>query len=792
MKRSLHWLLSATGSLAALAAGTTAQAQDQDAGTVATPAETSAPAATPEPQADDKGGVGDIIVTAQRRAQSINDVPISISAFSGDDLAARGVTDASDLGKLVTGFTFADSGFSAPVYTVRGVGFNDGSLAATSTVAVYLDEVPLPYPVMTRGALLDVQRLEVLKGPQGTLYGQNSTGGAVNYIPNSPTRDFAAGATLEFGRFDTIRAEAYVSGPLTSTLAARVSASTQLSDTWQKSLSRPGDTLGKTKRASGRVLLDWKPTDTLTATFNLNGWLDRSDTLAPQLHKKLYVRPAAVNTTPVLRDAPINPSTPRIADWTPGVDYDRNDQFYQASATIKWELNDYLNLNSITSYSDYKNQSNMNRSGVAALVFDTYTDGSIRSIYQELRLAGGSKPFSWIIGGNYHDDKIAENSLYNNFDATNAVVSGVRTRQYRIATKTDVNAWAVFANADWDFAPTLSLNAGARYSGEKQSLTGCVRDDGDGTLAAAFTGQINTTRARLGLAPIPAIAPGACITTDANLVPNLAQQVLDQENFSFRTALNWKPNRDVLVYGSISQGYKSGGFSSIVATAASQFAPSTQERLRAFEVGTKLTLLDGKAQLNAAAFYYLYKDKQLRGRRQDNVLGALPAQVNIPSSDVKGVEFDALIEVIDGWRLYGGATYLDTRIKRFVGFNLVNQLEDFAGSAFNYSPKWQTNVGTEYSIPINASAEAFAGGDLTYKSGTNAFFGNAPDYVLKGYTLVDLRAGVRDADGRWSVSIFGRNVGNTYYWTNVTKGNDAIARLPGMPATYGITLSGKF
>ncbi|NWK95969.1 TonB-dependent receptor [Sphingobium lactosutens] len=792
MKHSLHWLLCATGSLAALTVATAAQAQSQDAGTASTSAETSAQAATQEPPAEEASSVGDIVVTAQRRAQSINDVPISISAFSGNELAARGVTDASDLSKLVTGFTFADSGFSAPVYTVRGVGFNDGSLAATSTVAVYLDEVPLPYPVMTRGALLDVQRLEVLKGPQGTLYGQNSTGGAVNYIPNSPTRDFAAGGTLDFGRFDAVRAEAYVSGPLSSTLAARISASTQFSDAWQKSLTRPGDRLGKTRRASGRILLDWKPTDRLTATFNLNGWLDRSDTLAPQLYRKLYVRPAAINTTPVLRDAPINPSTPRVADWVPGVDYDRDDRFYQASATVKWELNDYLNVNSITSYSDYKNQANMNRSGVAALVFDTYTDGKIRSIYQELRLAGGSKPFSWIVGGNYRDDKVVENSLYNNYDATNAVVSGVRTRQYRIATKTNVNAWAVFANADWDFAPTLSLNAGARYSGEKQSLTGCVRDDGDGTLAAAFTGQINTTRARLGLAPIPAILPGACITADANLMPNLVHQEQDQKNFSFRTALNWKPNRDVLVYGSISQGYKSGGFSSIVATSASQFAPSTQERLQAFEIGTKLTLFDGKAQLNAAGFYYLYKDKQLRGRRQDNVLGALPAQVNIPKSEVKGLEFDALVQVTEGLRLYGGATYLDTKIKRFIGYNLVNQLEDFAGSPFNYSPKWQANVGGEYSIPVTASAEAFAGGDLTYRSKTNAFFGDAQDYLIKGYTLVDLRVGVRDQDGRWSASIYGRNVGNTYYWSNVTKGNDAIARLPGVPATYGVTLTGKF
>jgi len=791
MKSRTEKRLALSASIGALVVSTMASAQGA-------PTDAAAPqsAIAPTPAAStsdvDATTVGDIVVTAQRRSQSINDVPISISAFSGNELAARGVTDATDLGKLVTGFTFADSGFSAPVYTVRGVGFNDGSISATSTVAVYLDQVPLPYPVMTRGALLDVQRLEVLKGPQGTLYGQNSTGGAINYIPNGPTHDVTGAATIEYGRFDAVRTEAFVSGALTPNLLARIAVNTQSSGPWQKSLSRPGDTLGRARRGSGRLLAVWDPTENLTFTFNANGWLDRSDTLAPQLYKKVYARPGSVNLSPTLRDAALNPNDPRIADWVAGVDYDRHDSFYQGSTTIKWDLGDDLSLNSISSYSKYKNRSNLNRSGAPALVLDTYTDGRIRSAYQEIRLSGGKQPFSWIVGGNYRDDKVVENSLYNAADATNAIVQGIRTKQYLVATSIDVKAWAVFANADWDFAPKLSVNAGGRYSGEKQSLTGCVRDDGDGSLAAAFTRDINATRAGFGLGPVPAIPAGGCITTDANLMPALAFLSQNQKNFSFRTALNWKPTRNVLVYGSASQGYKSGGFSSIIATAASQFTPSVQEQLRAFELGTKLTLLGGRAQLNAAGFYYLYRDKQLRGRRQDSLLGARAAQVNIPRSDIKGAEFDALVQPYKGLRFYGGATYLDTRIKRFIGYNLFNALENFAGSPFNYSPKWQFNFGSEVSVPVSDRAEAFAGGDVTYRTKTNAFFGNAADYVIDGYALVDLRAGVRDPKGLWSATVYGRNVFNKYYWTNVTKANDAVTRYPGLPATYGITLSHKF
>ena len=181
-------------------------------------------AATPAPEpeaARPSGGVEEIIVTAQKREQNLSEVGMSISAMTGDQLAELGVTDASQLDKVVTGFNYSVTYYGTPILTIRGVGFQDTALASGPTVSVYLDEMPLQFAVMTQGAGLDLARVEALKGPQGTLFGQNATGGAINYIANKPSQEFEAGFDVSYGRFNTADITAFVSGPLTESLSAR-------------------------------------------------------------------------------------------------------------------------------------------------------------------------------------------------------------------------------------------------------------------------------------------------------------------------------------------------------------------------------------------------------------------------------------------------------------------------------------------------------------------------------------------------------------------------------------------
>src|SRR6202008_3637134 len=177
-----------------------------------------APAATAEPAPSAGIGLEEIIVTAQKRSEKIDDVPIAISAFGGETLNQLGVTDTRDLARLVPGFNANESGRGSTLFTMRGVGFADTTYTATNTVGTYIDEVNLPYSVMTRGANLDIQRVEVLKGPQGTLYGRNTTGGLINYIAKAPTDEFEAGTITSYGRFNTVESENYLSGPILDSL----------------------------------------------------------------------------------------------------------------------------------------------------------------------------------------------------------------------------------------------------------------------------------------------------------------------------------------------------------------------------------------------------------------------------------------------------------------------------------------------------------------------------------------------------------------------------------------------
>ncbi len=345
---------------------------------------------------------GDIVVTAQKRSQSINSVGMSVAAFKGDDLSKRGITRTADLDKVVPGFTFAESPTLTPVYSLRGIGFYDSSLASSPAVSVYVDQVPVPFPIMTEGAALDLERVEVLKGPQGTLFGQNSTGGAINYIAAKPTTHFEAGGDLSYERFGRLDASGFVSGPITDTLTARLALGVIQGGAWQESTTR-NDELGSDRQTTGRLLLDWKPTDRLKVEVNLNGFVDRSDSQAPQLIGLDLTNPSIAS--PALLTAPIVGSNDRKADWTPTAPNRMNEKYGQASARIDYKLTNTLTVTSLSSFSYINLRNYLDGDGTAVASIDTLNFGKISALNQELRLAGTTPKLDWIFAPNFKRDK---------------------------------------------------------------------------------------------------------------------------------------------------------------------------------------------------------------------------------------------------------------------------------------------------------------------------------------------------------------------------------------------------
>ncbi len=207
----------------------------------------------------------EIIVTAQKREQSLNEVPISLTVLGSEQLANRGLEKIDDLGLVVPGFSYTESRVGTPIYTLRGVGFNDIALAGRPTVSVYHDEAPVPFTIMTRGGFLDIERVEVLNGPQGTLFGNNATGGGINIVAKKPTEEFEAGVEVGYGNFNAINIAGFASGALSETVRVRLAGRYSSDDGFQRNF-RTGESMAAANLTTGRFLLDWTPSDRLSVS----------------------------------------------------------------------------------------------------------------------------------------------------------------------------------------------------------------------------------------------------------------------------------------------------------------------------------------------------------------------------------------------------------------------------------------------------------------------------------------------------------------------------------------------
>ncbi len=758
----------------------------------ATPTE-QAPATTAGPDS------GDIIVTAQKREQSVNKVGMSITAQTGDQLLQQGIRSVADLAKVVPGFTFQGAPGLAPIYSIRGIGFHDLSLASGPTVAVYSSEVPIPFGFETVGADFDIERVEVLKGPQGTLFGQNSTGGAVNYVMARPTRDVAAGLDVTYGRFATSEVSAFLSGPVSDTMRARVAVRSIQGSGWQQrygpvppGLVPAGTALGRQNQLAARFLLEWQPVEELTMTFNVNTRRDKSETQAPQI---VNYQPSSSNPlSPDVLNFPLPPRDNRAASWDPYIDYAQNNRWKEATARIDYDAG-FATFTSISALQRYKREAPAyDYDGTPYNVLRFSYFGDVDTFYQELRAAGdfGGRG-SWIAGANYERDETSD-TLFNIYPgATSRILFGLPNTGNRTDSTNKITTKAVYGNVEYPVLADLNIHAGLRYTKSDRDSSNCARDPGDGGLAAIFT-VLQRGLAGAGVKTTPVVNPGAggCVTLDANFLPGLFTGSLNEDNVSWRVGADWTVTPGTLVYANVSKGYKSGSFPLAPASTVTQYIPVTQEELLAYEIGFKSRVTSG-VQLNAAAFYYDYTNKQITGSFIDPIFGRLTRLVSIPESRVYGFEASAELRPVRGLTLTPGVSYVNSRILgNFVDFTPLATRIRLSGEPFPYAPRWQVTGAAEYKWSVLPEWNAFVGANAYHQSETYAAFGQLDPYRLKPYTLVDLRAGVESASGTYRLSVWGTNVFDTYYWTNANRNFDVNVRSAGQPARYGVTLSYRY
>lgn len=815
--------------------------------TIPVPHPISAPAASLPRTDPEENRIEGLIVTAQKREQSINEVPISISAFAGEDLQALGVADIRDIGILVPALSVNDSGQGTPIYTLRGVGFNETTYTATGTVGLYVDEVNLPYSVMSKGLSLDLERVEILKGPQGTLYGRNTTGGLINQIANKPTDHFEAGGTVSYGSFKTTDAEVFISGPFSDTVGARLAVrGINADEGWQYSNTRPNDTLGKVRKFAGRGALEWKPEPEFQFRFVLESWQDRSQPQAPQA---VGINPqngilGSAALSPRVKNYPFVPledADPRAADWNPERDWKRNDDFLSQALRADWDFTESTRLTTLLSHMRVEaNGSDDIQSGFDFYNLESSTTAFIDTSALETRLSGKwGDTFSWLAGINLSKDRANEDHyvfidtesaffpfqvpLLANFAAQGLDVGAIAasipgvpgqytgilnslqnggspiTNRFHSQGRVSNEQRAMFANADWEFIDTLTLNLGARYTQNKQDFYGCSREAPESvglgaynlsTLLSFFYAAQYT--AQTGSPGQPTVAQkGGCFSVGADGNLNEFHGLLDENNLSGRAALSWQPQAEYLFYTSLSRGFKAGGFPVLNACCQYQYTPTRQEELLATEVGTKLSFFDRRLQSNFALFYYDYKDKQLLTKQKDPVFGPLPVLRNAPRSHVYGAEIDLQARPLYGLFVQLVGSYTKTQIDEFVSTNDAGQEQDFAGKPFNFSPEYEVNALADYTWPIH-EWNLGLGVDAQRSGKTNGTLAQTREYNMTAYTLFGARLHLQSPSQRWTASVFGRNLTNAFYSTASFNIGDSIARFAGRPRTLGVSLGYAF
>ena len=734
----------------------------------------------------------EIIVTAEKREQRASDVGATMTVATGAQLKDLGITDVSQLAVAVPGFTFAYAQSGAPIFALRGIEFNASEMAAAPDVSVYTNEAPLPYSFMTGGVFLDVDHIEVVKGPQGTLFGENATGGSINVIPKMPTADFTAGTELSVNHFGQVANSGHIGGALSSSVNARLAYSTTQFGDWQKPYFIGASDNGKANKNVLRLLVDWTPNDRLTVSLNLNGLYDRSQQQQPQPRFATPANPAAAN--PGLFTYPL-PTNDRQADIYPGFSADLNNQLYQAVIRAEYRLNGDMKLISVTNLVGGKTFIPEDLSGTGFPTAASFTTARDNTISQELRLQGTGldNRLNYIFGGNFEDDALYENNQQDLINYSGLPPGSVVNNSYHLQARDA----GVFANADYQVLPNLTLTGGARYTATREAIQGCSADGGNGLVSYVVQNFLaNPARAAAGLPPTNTYVPGGCITISSagpnpSYLPFVVNDAMDEHNVSWRGGVNYKVAQDMLLYTIISRGFKAGVYSdtSIIENNAS--IPVKQEELTSYEGGAKLALFDRKLTVDVSYFYYDYLNKQFYTFIPTPFGGAAVLK-NIPKSNAHGVDLDFVARPIPGLTLRGGATFLHTAIGEFLGYSHNAQAyQQYQGSTFSFAPKVTTSFDASYNWPLTDKIGGIVGVSGSSATGTFSDLGEAPGNAIPQYAVVDLRVGL-ESSPHWRAFAWVRNVANRYYITSSASGGDEQTVTAGLPRTFGVTLGYEF
>lgn len=658
--------------------------------------------------AESESGIGEIIVTAQRREENLQDVPISVSAFGAEAIEAKGLTDISRLEGLVPGFTFGRSGVDARP-AIRGVRTESVNVNADTPIGLFIDGIYQSRSSQAVLGFVDLERVEVQRGPQGTLYGRNTFGGNMSIVTAKPDfKGYAGGGDLTIGDNSQVRVTGYFNAPLSDAVALRFAGAYEKSDGFVKNADPAGGNLFDDDNRYVRASLLLRPSDNLTASFkvdyakrNGNGGsafgykIIGSYFHVPSNQQLFNATPIILNTRPANRDGVIDapltidagvpifrPNDPYAIDndYNPALDL-RNTSL---SSNIAYDFGG-ATLKSITGYSDFKTTRTQDTDFSGSQIGADYQFTSAKTLSQEVQLlSNGTGPLQYVIGTYYFKDKL--NGTFINEQFVQIVPGDTRPPAVRQAGgfysefRAETRSIAAYAQASYALTEKLKFTAGVRYTRDRKDFQFASADEvlpfvGGAPQATAITIRTgNIPAASFGMkgAPtnctyttIPLPQPGfRCLPANTTRFVGATFDTATFKKTTWRLGLDYQIGEDSLLYASASTGFNSGGFNGSQAAAAlgrETFAPQT---VTAFEIGSKNRFADNSVQLNLSAFYNRYSS--LQEQRQLPVGNTtLSITENSGESRSYGAEVEAVWKPVDALTLNASFAYLNAEYTKY-------------------------------------------------------------------------------------------------------------------------------
>lgn len=723
-----------------------------------------------EPEND---AISEIVVTAQRRAQNVQDVPIAIAAVDSEGLRNAGIRDPRDLTLLVPSLSMqAGTAASTTSLFIRGVGIGDFNSNTTGAVGIYVDDVFLGANAGKLFNVFDSDGIEVLKGPQGTLYGRNTTAGAIRFASRRPTDTLSGDFSALYGRFNEVRLEGGIGGPVAGdALKARISGLYHRSD--GSTFNRvTGNRVNNIDLWAGRFILDYSPTPDALVRLTIHA--GRNNGGARQFQHRgqgvdFLGQPAFLpDGTPLdgfgYADTDGDP-------WAGDYDVEGKERIdvLGGSLNMHFELGK-VQLTSITAYEQVNRSTLEDTDNSPNQVITAYYEDRPRQWSQEVRLqSSGDNRLNWIVGGFYFHDSLKTDSAFDilrglrdpsaplgGFDPANSI----GLLRYPYTQKT--NSFAVFGQGDYKLTETLTATLGLRYSRDRIGMKFASLFDALGTV---------NPRKAFSNVTVPLVDFDRTETFN---------------DVSWRAALNYKVD-DTLVYASFSKGYNSGGFPGGASTDPTQIAPFRSEKLYAYEVGVKTDLLDRHLRFNASAFNYDYRDLQVF---IFDTSGPVPVQrkLNAGNARILGLEAEITARPVRNLELFSAITVMDTQYKNFVALGGTS----FSGNRLVNAPSFASSAGIRLNIPLKNGSEIRANVDGTYTSSIFLFPDNLPLNKVDGYGLLNARLAWSAAEGRYEIALWGKNLTNKAYVTSIAPIITMDQLNYNEPRTYGVQLSARF